>query len=302
MVIALVAVFDLLLFVAVSERVAHNGRILPGVHVAGIHAPGATEANARAQLDQLARTMQQRVIEAKAGPDELHAAAGDLGVHVDVDTTLAAARHDGHSGNPFNAAFGVVLRRLRTDNIPLRVDVSDKAIAAEVAQWDRDTIVGVRNAGITIHGTTVAVTPDHRGKGIDTARTAAMLRSAAISVGDDPIVLPLVARQPEVTSAQAQAVAGRATRSSPATTPCIPTTTRSRSRVPRWAVHFSAPLQHGHLTLTVDATRLPRRGRGADPRPRHAARERVVHCRLAGPRQRGAVARWHRPRFRHDRP
>ncbi|HEY1738589.1 MAG TPA: VanW family protein, partial [Acidimicrobiia bacterium] len=254
--IALVAVFDLLLFIAVSERIAHNGHILPGVRVEGIHAAGATEANARAQLDHLAHTMQQRVIDAKAGPDELHAAAGDLGVHVDVDSTLAAARHDGHSGNPFNAAFGVVLRRMRTDDIPLHVDVSDKAVAAAVAQWDRETVVGVRNAGITIHGTTVAVTPDHGGKGIDTARATTMLRSAAVSPGEDPIVVPLVARRPDVTSAQAQTVAARARK-------IISSTYTVHSDNHTFAITgaevasaLSAPVQRGHLALTIDATRL----------------------------------------------
>lgn len=256
MAIALVAVFDVLLFVAVAERIAHNGRILPGVHVDGIHATGATESSARAQLDQLAHTMQQRVIDAKAGPDDVHAAAGDLGVRLDVDATLAGARHNGHSGNPFNAAFGVVLRRMRNDNIPLHVDVSGKAVAAAVAQWDRETVVGVRNAGITIHGTTVAVTPDRGGKGIDTTRATTLLRSAALSPRDDPIVLPLVGRRPAVTSAQAQVVAARARKIIAGTYTVHSdshTFTITGSEV---ATALSAPVQHGRLALTMDATRL----------------------------------------------
>ncbi len=254
--IALVAVLDVLLFAATFERAVYGGRILPGVEVAGVHAGGATEAHAHATLADLARTMQQRVIRARAGPDELHAAAADLHVRVDVDATVAAARHDGQSGNPFDAAFGVVLRRLRDDTIRLHVDVSDRDVTAAVARWDHESTVGVRNAGITIHGTTVTVTAGHTGKGIDVARARSLLRAAAVSPTDRTITLPLVARQPAVGTSEAAALARAARRvltGGYTVHSAGHTFTITASQI---AGALEAPVVHGRLTLAIDGQRL----------------------------------------------
>jgi vancomycin resistance protein YoaR len=208
--IAIAVAFDVALFGAVAERLVYNGRVLPGVHVAGASVAGAHTDTARSRLTKVADTMRQRVIEATAGPTELHATAADLGLRVDVDATLAAARHDGHSGNPIDAAAGFVLRRIRNDDIGVQVHLDAHDVDATLARWDRESITGVRNAGITIHGTSVSVVAGHSGHGIDLARARTMLVAAASAPGDPTISLPLVSRQSAVSAADAQTVAERA--------------------------------------------------------------------------------------------
>ncbi len=254
--IALVAVFDLLLFAAVGERLVYSGRILPGVRIEGLQSSTTSASRARKQLEKLARTMEDRVIEAKAGPDELHAAASDLGVRLDVDATVAAARNDGRSGNPFAVAAGMLLRPLRDDRIPLRVHVDDHAIAAAVARWDRESIIGVRNAGLHFDGTRVTVTASRDGKGIDTAHARTLLRAAAASPGDQTIVLPLITRQPTVSSAQAEAVAQRARRILTGVYTVHSSGHTFTISADEVAHAIAAAVRNGRLTLTIDALKL----------------------------------------------
>jgi vancomycin resistance protein YoaR len=249
-------VFALLLFLAAAERIRYHGKVMPGVHVAGAHVSGASEADARAQLDALATTMQQRVIEAKAGPNELHAAASDLGVRVDTAGTLAAARHDGRSGNPFDAVFGFLLRRMRHDDIGLKVHINEHAVDAAVARWDRESVTGLRNAGLAFHGTDVAVTPARAGRGIDTTSARTMLRAAATDPSDHPIALPLITRQPQVTSAEAEAVATRARRVLTGVYTVHSAGHTFTITAPEVGRAIEAPVRNGKLTLTINGDHL----------------------------------------------
>ncbi len=255
--IALGIAFDLVLFCTVGERMLYDGRVLPGVSVPAIDAGGKSTTATRSALRRVADTLEHRVLRANAGPTELHAAAADLGVRLDVDATLAEARRDGHSDNPLNATAGFLLRRARNDRVRLHVDIDMHAVDAAVARWQREATSGVRDAGIAISGTTVSVTDGRAGRGIDVARGRTLLAAAAIDPHEaDTLTIPRTVVQPQIASADAEAVAARARR-------ILTGTYDVRSGGHDFTITalelshaLNARAVNGHLVLRVDADRL----------------------------------------------
>ena len=249
----------IMVFAAVLERVAFEYRVLPGITVAGIDASGFTEPRLRSTLDVRAGHIEQRVFRAHVGPVNLMATAGDLGVHVDVPTTVQAARYAGRSGNPIDSALGVVERRFTNEVVPLRLKLNERSLQAVAQSWVTVANTNVRNANIEVVGNEVRVTDATPGPGIRIDDTTNALRKAALAENDHDEATLTVTTQtiaPTISRAVAETVAASARR-------IISTDVTVTSGPHRFvitgaqiATSLRTEIRDAHLRLVIDRTRL----------------------------------------------
>jgi vancomycin resistance protein YoaR len=171
--LSLAGVVLLLFFAAVLERVLFSGDVMPGVDVAGVDIAGKSERDAFTELSALAARLETAPVRARVGERVLVADPSVLGIAVDEHATLRAARQAARSGNPFEQTLGAVLRRVRSEEIPLRVTYSRGGLEGVLDGWERETLEGAVDGNLRFEGTTVIEVTPRRGVGIrrDDARS-----------------------------------------------------------------------------------------------------------------------------------
>lgn len=180
-----------LLFLSVLERLSYSGRILPGISVDGVSVAAEGERSAYAEIADLARDLERSPIEARAGETDLSADPTTFDLQVDEVATLRAARRAGRSRNPLEQMAGTVLRRFRSDRVPLTVSYDERGIEGVLDGWISETSAGVGEGGLRFEGTTVVAVEPKSGVGIrrDQAREMidALLRSPSRRRLDLPV-------------------------------------------------------------------------------------------------------------------
>jgi vancomycin resistance protein YoaR len=207
---ALAAVVLVLLFAAVFERIAYSGKVLPGVAVGGASVAGKSERDAYRELRELSARLERAPMRARAGTTSLTADPTNFGLQVDAATTLRAAREAGRSHNPVTAIGSTVVRRFRTDDVPLRVTYERAGLEGVLDVWVKQSARGLVEGDLRIVGTKVVPVEPKAGTGVlrDEARRllVARLRSGDRTVLD----LPIGRVAPDVTSRSVADAAARA--------------------------------------------------------------------------------------------
>ncbi len=202
---------NVLLFAAVVERVVYDGESLPAVSVNGIALGARSETELRAALTAIAERYETRTFAATVGTVALQTNGVELGVHVEIETVIRTARSSGRSGNPVNAILGIVLRRMRDNEIAIPITYNNAAITAVAESWKAAANINVRNADVRFDRGHPTIVPPAAANGIDAATIVAELKRVAISPSDAPVLKLLDHRiNPTIGIDQARRVADRA--------------------------------------------------------------------------------------------
>ena len=199
-----------LLFLSVLERLVYSGRIVSGVRVDGVSVAGQGERSAFAEIEALARELETSPLEARADATELSADPSAFDLQVDEVATLRAARRAGRSRNPMEQMAGTVLRRIRTDRVPLSVSYDERALEGVLDGWISETSAGVGEGGLRFEGTTVVAVEPKSGVGIRRDEAREMLDHLLRSSKRRTLVLPVGRIEPQVDAGEVQRAAAQA--------------------------------------------------------------------------------------------
>lgn len=165
-----------------------DGEVARGVRLAGVEIGGATRDEVAAALDRLADRLPDTPITIDTGDFAITTTAGDLGVGVDEDASLAAAMTTGHSDPwplpPIRWAKALVADR----PTPLRLSV-DRARAIDTIQrLEGERRTAVAEPSVTALTGGLTMTPGVVGREVDVDDVISGLPSAIDEVGS-PITI-----------------------------------------------------------------------------------------------------------------
>jgi vancomycin resistance protein YoaR len=205
--LAVLAVLALLVLAVGTAVAVRAGEALPGTTVSGIDVGGLGGAELRARVEGLASEATtgtlQLVHEELAFPVQ----RADLGVSVDVDTTVARALTAGRTGG-LDRVLGPLLGR--GEPVELGVDVEGEGLTPFVgsvrAAVDREPFPG----GIAFDGGQVVAQPPQPGRTLDVARAEQELAEALATGREEPLPLPVEQVDPGTTADDVERVAAQA--------------------------------------------------------------------------------------------
>lgn len=178
----------------------HDGRILPGVTVAGVELGGMTPAEAETAVEAtLAPALDRTVTLRGEDGSRWTTTPRELGATTDARAVVAQAL--AASESPSMAALARM--RLFGESLPFVQDVAisypQQGARAFVDEVAAELHVPDRDAGMNVAGDTFEVVPEQAGQVLDTdAATADLL--AALHSGEDQVDLTVHALEPEKTT------------------------------------------------------------------------------------------------------
>ena len=253
---AAAGVLLLLVVLAISERIAHRGAVLPGVEVAGTNLGNDSEREAFHKITDLGARLSHQQIHAHAGNQNLTLDPAAIGYRVNAAATVRSARRDGRAFNPLDAVGGTILRRVRSDELPLVVRYDPNLLASVLDGWVGATGKGLVDGGLRFEGAQVGEVRPKRGIGINRAdaeqRVLAALRAGSTDVGQ----LRLGPTSPTIDLAQVHAAARRARRLLAAPVTVTAGTATVRLTPAQVGSTLRTQIRGSHLLLRVDDAAL----------------------------------------------
>jgi len=188
--------------IGLTERVVYSGAILPGVEIEGVEVAGLDEADAGEAVAAFAETVETEPIPVTAGDAELALDPAAIGVEVDDVAAVREARLVGRSGNPVEQTVGSILRRFRSETVPLEITWGDAALDYTVDVWAAEADTPPVDGDLTFDGATVTEVPPVDGSVIDRDAARELLRDAIRSPERGTVTLPMITSTAPVTSAE----------------------------------------------------------------------------------------------------
>jgi vancomycin resistance protein YoaR len=208
--VALGGIVLVVFFLAVVERIVYAGDVMPGVDVAGVDVASKSEDQAYTELSALATKLEAEPLRATIGDREVVADASILELRVDEVATLSAARRAGRSGNPVEQTLGTVLRRVRSDEVPLELSYSEAGLAGVLDAWQREAANGGVEGNLRFEGTQVIEVEPVGGTGIIRAEAERRLDQELHSPGRKQVALPVGEVEPQISPDEVARAAARA--------------------------------------------------------------------------------------------
>ena len=182
---------------------AYEGRVLPGVSVAGIDASGLSEAQLRDQIAAL--QLLPTTVNVDLDGQQLSASADELGGHLDVDAAVSAALAAGRVSGPLADVperIGLWRDGLA---IPLSATVDRTALWAWVTQQAAQLRVAPQSAVIEKTADGWTATDSREGKSLDVTASATALETAVLkgTGATRSVELPVRTITPDVDHADA---------------------------------------------------------------------------------------------------
>jgi vancomycin resistance protein YoaR len=197
-------------FLAVLERVVYSGDVMPGVRVEGVDVEGKDEDAAFAEISALAAELETQPLRATLGDRELVADASILEMDVDELATLERARRAGRSGNPVEQTLGTVLRRVRTEEVPLEVTYSEPGLDGVLDGWAREAANGGVEGNLQFDGTNVIPVEPVGGTGLLRDEAEVLLQRELRSPARDSVALPVGDVEPSISTEEVARAAAAA--------------------------------------------------------------------------------------------
>lgn len=188
-----------------SYRLLHAGRVLPGVHVAGVDLSRMTTAEAAAALETRLTFPRSGQVVFRSGESLFIANPGELGMVFDIDATIRTAYAVGRRGGIFGSLASQI-RSLKNGETVQPVVLLDQRIAYDYLQGLAGTIdQPLREADLQLEGSEVIYIPGQTGRWLDVDATMVNLVAQLRSFRDGEVALVLDEQVPRVLDAQAQA-------------------------------------------------------------------------------------------------
>ncbi len=179
----------------VAAYAGANGKVPRGTTVAGVDIGGRDATAAASALARGLRTHGQQPITVAAGTVVTQVAPADAGLSVDYAATVAQALHP-RSWDPRELwrYYG------GGDDLAPVVEVDDRKLDSLLSALDQRAGQPARDAGISLSGGRIALTPPQNGVQIDHEH-ARLALVASYADGVSAVRLPLLLRQPDVDQA-----------------------------------------------------------------------------------------------------
>ncbi len=181
---------------AVAYQGSHIGRVYPGVAVGTVPVGGMTPVEAASAVSTGLTTSLSSQLTLTDGSKVWTVPLSDLGLHYDTFGAVDKAMLTGRSSSaPFElvSQFGPVVDH---PSIPLSVSIDQAKMQAEVAKVAAGEYIPVRDAGITLDGATIQVTPSQSGRQVDEQALTAILTERLSRIDLSPVNIPLTITRP----------------------------------------------------------------------------------------------------------
>ena len=185
-----------------------QGRIFPGVTVAGVRAGGMTPQAAGAALRGRAAHLAHETVALRTGDRDWILPAAALGISYDADAAARDAYALGRRGWPGRRLVERlwILRRGARLLLAVRLDESRARAALSAIAWKLGR--GPRDASARLVNGTVEIIPGVPGGHLDLPRSLSALRAWLHAGHHAPLVLPARVRAPQVKQADLRGING----------------------------------------------------------------------------------------------
>jgi vancomycin resistance protein YoaR len=193
------------------EHVVYSGKVLPGVTIDG--APSIAAKSDSAAFDAITRRasdLDRQPILVRAGDQNFTFQPSLINYTIDVPATIQRARAVGRTGNVFAMVGDTLLRRIRTEQVPLVVHYDPLRFAGLLDGWANAINHGMVEGGLRFQGTTVVPIEPHAGTGLEREEAADRLQKLLTSAQRSPLELPIGNLTPQVDAAAVASAASRA--------------------------------------------------------------------------------------------
>ncbi len=182
-------------------RSNYQDRIYPAVRVAGVPVGGMTFAEARSVVSSQAERLETATATFSYQGRTWTPTLKELGVHVDVESTLDAAFQIGREGNA-RQRLSTAWSLLREDrSIPLLVRLDAIELNAWLDRVDADLGVTPKDATLVVEEGTVRIDPEVDGLIVDRAQLTDHVVAALRTLTPPATTLPVITKQPRIHAA-----------------------------------------------------------------------------------------------------
>jgi len=183
-----------------------EGRIYPGVSIAGTSVAGLSRSEAAAVAQQAADAVLTKRLALQIGQDVVSFSYADLGVRAFPDEAVAAAYAEVRTGTMVDR----VIRRLELLSTPLdlpvRVSRNDPTVTAVLTKMAAGFSATPQDAAVTVQGGRVALTRESQeGRALDIAVTAQRI-IGALDAGGGAVAADVEIVAPRFTTEQAREI------------------------------------------------------------------------------------------------
>lgn len=246
----------LLVALTVLEQLVYRDRILPGVEVGGTNVSGDDEDEASTRLDAAARRIETEPVRATADGTELTFDRAAIEYQLDVDASVRAARQTGRSRNPLDQVGGLLLRRVRPDEIEWQASWDDALLGEQLDAWSEELSQGLENGGLTFEGANVIEVAPKPGIGLQRDEALRDIEAMLRDGKDRVIELEVGPTDPPVDEAEVARAAAEARDLLSRPIELIVDTTPITITPDQLGSAMTATPRRGELQLGIDAARL----------------------------------------------
>jgi vancomycin resistance protein YoaR len=190
-------------------RSANAGRVYPAIYVAGQPLGGMTRGEAESALGSRASSVEDATVTLSYDGHRWSSTLRDLGVQADPDAALAAAYELGREPDAL-ARLRTTAGLVRTDaRLPLPLSLNHQSLDHWFDRIDGELGKPPKEAGLTINGTTVSISPEANGTVVDRVRATSDLLQALRQLR--PLDEPLPTRSEPASVRASDLVAARDT-------------------------------------------------------------------------------------------
>lgn len=185
-----------------------SGKVPRNVSVAGRDVSRMAEDELARTVDDVARSYEATPVEVRTGEKTYRIPAGQLGLRLDVDTTIDAALEIGDDTMVLARPFAWLGSLVSDRKAPLTFTVDDTALAAGLASLEKDA--NPSEPSLVPGPSGLAIVSGSPGRTVDPSGVREQLLRRARS-GEKPIIVnaKLIAEDPVVSDADARALAER---------------------------------------------------------------------------------------------
>ena len=190
----------------------HQGKILPGVAIAGVDVAGLTPAEAQDRLEASLPDVSSGALLLHVGSVERRVTYADIGRHYELETSIDQAMSVGRGGNPLDQLAQQVRTMLGGVSITPGITYDAQILAQRVADAVAQAQVTPVNAAISFKNGAYVVSPASAGQSVDGAEAVRQAIAAlnTDSTADTSVAVAAVDVPAQITTPDAQAAVDRA--------------------------------------------------------------------------------------------
>ena len=190
----------------------HQGKILPGVAIAGVDVAGLTPAQAQDRLEASLPDVSSGAMLVHVGSVERRVAYTDIGRHYELEASIEQAMSVGRGGNPLDQLAQQVRTMLGGVSITPTISYDAQILSQRVADAVAEAEVTPVNASISFKNGAYVVSPATGGQSVDGAEALRQAIAAlnTDSTADTTVEVAAVDVSAEITTPDAEAAVERA--------------------------------------------------------------------------------------------